>query len=266
MYQQGFITLTTDFGQYDPFVGIMKGIIHSINPDVIIHDLTHHIPSQDVPAADFLFSRSYFYFPENTVHVLVVDPGVGSGRRILAAECEGYRFVFPDNGILTSVLENAMNPEIVVVENKDYFLTDISNTFHGRDIFAPVAAHLSCGIPLCELGAKLKEKPKRVPRLQPVCLKNRIRGEVCYIDMFGNCWTNIDAALMPADVKRDDLHFRIMNRGLEGRVVSSYHEGTPHRELVALVNSFNVLEFSVNMGHAAADFMINRGDAVEIFW
>ncbi len=146
------ITLSTDFGLADPYAGIMKGVILSINPSVAIVDLTHCIDPQDTVSAAYMIESAYSYFPEKTVHVVVVDPGVGTGRAVIAAEASGRYFLAPDNGVLGLVLKSSSPAKIVRVENEEYFLTPVSRTFHGRDIFAPVAACISRGVPLERFG------------------------------------------------------------------------------------------------------------------
>src|SRR5881409_2733042 len=145
------ITLTTDFGLADPFVGIMKGVILGIAPNVRLVDVTHEIPSYDILEAAFLLDTAYRYFPPGTIHVIVVDPGVGSARRPIVAAANGHIFVTPDNGVLSCVLQSdptASAPSVHWINNRSLFLNSISQTFHGRDIFAPIAAHLACGTPI----------------------------------------------------------------------------------------------------------------------
>src|SRR6056297_2820002 len=140
------ITLTTDFGLRDEYVGLMKGVIKSINPMVPVVDLTHHIPPQNVRWAAHLIYYSFRYFPKGSIHVIVVDPGVGSSRQIKLIKSSGHLFLFPDNGLISKVFNKYKADEMWTVSNRAYFLRDISSTFHGRDIFAPVAAHLSMGV------------------------------------------------------------------------------------------------------------------------
>src|SRR6516165_11767148 len=151
------ITLTTDFGLSDPFVGIMKGVIFRIAPAAQIVDITHDIGSYDVLEGAFLIESSYRYFPAGTVHVVVVDPGVGSARRPIAASAHGHFFVAPDNGVLSGIFEN----EVYHIKNRSLFLDSVSQTFHGRDIFSPVAAHLAKGAPIESVGPRILDFLKR---------------------------------------------------------------------------------------------------------
>ena len=151
------ITLLTDFGLDDEYVGVMKGVIAGIHKDARIVDITHQIGPQDVVHGAFILAASFSFFPRGSIHVAVVDPGVGSTRRILAVETGGHRFLAPDNGLMERVLIGQANATIVSVENERYFLKPVSATFHGRDIFAPVSAHLAKGLPLHQLGPRIDQ-------------------------------------------------------------------------------------------------------------
>jgi len=152
------LTLLTDFGTEDAYVGMMKGVILSINPQAVIIDITHQIDPQDLIQAAYIIKSSYRYFPEGTVHLLVVDPGVGSDRAIVALEMMGHIFLAPDNGVLTLLMDEGETDSIVSVENTRYFLESVSRTFHGRDIFAPVGAHLCRGLDIKNLGSPLDQQ------------------------------------------------------------------------------------------------------------
>lgn len=188
------ITLTTDFGMEDGNVAVMKGVILGLNPDACIVDLTHDIPPQDIADAAYVLRRAHAYFPPGSVHVVVVDPGVGTERRPIAVKSAHAFYVAPDNGVLTYVLEELRNKgeemRIINLTNPAYWSPQVSNVFHGRDIFAPVAAHLSLGVEIDALGAEIDE----VVTLPPPRLEIRggkITGEVTHIDHFGNLLTNI---------------------------------------------------------------------------
>ena len=185
------ITLLTDFGTADGFVGVMKGVMLQIAPETVPIDITHDLPAQSIESAAFLNEWSYGYFPGGTVHLCVVDPGVGTGRRMMILEQAGHLFVAPDNGLLTPLLLGPEPRRIVSITNRKYWLDRVSATFHGRDIFSPVAAHLASGIPILEMGEAITDPvllPWRLPRL----LEDRVECQVVYIDRFGNLVTNLD--------------------------------------------------------------------------
>ncbi|MFH1136650.1 MAG: SAM-dependent chlorinase/fluorinase [Pseudomonadota bacterium] len=188
------ITLTTDFGLADNFVGVMKGVILKINGAAKLVDLTHEIRPFDLASAAFALGSAYRFFPDDTVHLAVVDPGVGSARSILAVRAAGQFFIAPDNGLLSSILEEAPGFEARRVEEPDFWIHPVSRTFQGRDIMAPVAAHLSLGVKLARLGP-LAEDIVRLPRPKVQSGPGRILGRVIYVDRFGNLITNIPEEL-----------------------------------------------------------------------
>src|SRR3989442_15159550 len=179
------ITLATDFGFSDWFVGTMKGVILGIAPRAAIVDITHEIPAGDIRAGAFALRASYRFFPKGTVHVVVVDPGVGSERKAIVVETDNYFFIGPDNGVLSWALAKERIKTIRALENEHYFLHPISGTFHGRDIFAPVAAHLASGVPTRKLGPVSKDF-MRLPWPEPKRARNRIEAKIVCIDRFGN--------------------------------------------------------------------------------
>ena len=185
------ITLLTDFGTSDYFVSAMKGVILSINPDARLVDITHEIPAQDIEAAAFTMLAAHSSFPSETIHVAVVDPGVGSARRAIVVVSGGQFFVGPDNGIFSYVCECERQARVFEITNKDYFREPVSSTFHGRDVFAPVAAALSTGIDPSEFGKQITN-PVLLPPLMPEKAKNgTIKARIIHIDRFGNCITNL---------------------------------------------------------------------------
>lgn len=190
-HQPCVITLMTDFGDQDAYVGIMKGVITEVNPRANIIDICHSIPPQDIFKGAYLLYTSYKYFPKGTIHVAVVDPGVGSKRNIVCVETRNYLFLTPDNGILGFIIQEERPKRIIRVTNNNYFLPAPSNTFHGRDVFAPVAAHLSLGIKPKQLGNATKQlEHLSIP--QPVRKNTRqLEGQIISIDHFGNLVTNI---------------------------------------------------------------------------
>ena len=173
----GVITLMTDFGASNHFVGVMKGVILNINPQVQIVDITHAVPPQDIHGAAFFINSAYRYFPAGTIHVVVVDPGVGSRRRAIICQTDTAYFVCPDNGVLSYILDNNTTPRVVALDNAVYWLSEISNTFHGRDIFAPVAAHLSRGISPSQFGSSannLVQLPIQIPQVAKTAIVGSI--------------------------------------------------------------------------------------------
>ena len=253
------ITLTTDFGSKDPYVGIMKGVILGINPDAHIIDLSHGIPSQDVMAGALVLGASVSYFPAGTIHVAVVDPGVGGNRRALLIESEKSYFIGPDNGIFSLVLGEKTLQQIVDLSNPAYHLRPTSATFHGRDIFAPIAAYLSLGIAAEDLGTPARDLA-RIP--WPAALKRdrSVEGEVIYIDGFGNLITNIRERDLPAAPSKLMVSLgSVVVRGL----VPSYAWGR-EGAYVALINSSALLEIALSQGSAQAASGAQIGDRVDV--
>ena len=196
MRRSWIITLLTDFGSQDAYAGIMKGVIAGINHRANIIDICHNIPPQDIFNGAYLLSTSYKYFPKGTIHVAVVDPGVGSQRDIVCVKIREHLFLVPDNGLLSFVVQEERPKSIVRVTNDRYFLPSFSNTFHGRDVFAPVAAYLSLGIKPRQLGSKINQlKQLDIPRPE-VKETGQLEGQIIYIDRFGNLITNITRALI----------------------------------------------------------------------
>ena len=255
------ITLMTDFGTSDHYVGVMKGVILNINPQAQIVDITHTIPPQDIQAAAFLIDSAYRYFPIGTIHVIVVDPGVGSERQAIACQTETAYFVCPDNGILTHILRNEEPIHTVAVENSAYFLPQVSNTFHGRDIFAPVAAHLSRGVPIDKLGSPVA-RPVQLPIPKPQGTDNTIVGQVIWIDSFGNLVTNISHEILGSLEERNRIFICAGSARID-HINRSYAESAVG-EALAIVGSFNRLEISINQGNAAQILGLKRGDRITI--
>lgn len=259
----GFITLTTDFGLADGFVGTMKGVIYTTNPDAVIIDISHQIGSQDVLATTFLFAASYRYFPQGAVHVVVVDPGVGSQRRAVAVETEKYYFVAPDNGVLTLALRQEKIIKSIELTNPEYFLDQVSDTFHGRDIFAPVAAHLSLGVEIEKLGNDAGEL-KEIHFPEPEVGRSGIKGHIIHIDKFGNLITDIQHELFNSVMS--DGQFSIKIAGIElGRISRSYAE-VAAGEVLAIFDSFGNLEIAASRGSAAEKLKARKGDSIEIVY
>lgn len=268
------ITLLTDFGIEDEYVGVMKGVILAINPAVTIVDLTHQIPPQDIIDAAYRIKSSYKYFPEKTVHLIVVDPGVGSGRPIIAIQSHGHYFLAPDNGILTPLLDEGGIESAVYVENSKYFLNSISKTFHGRDIFAPVAAYLSKGIgskkiKIMELGrpADIKKLVRLSVEKPVVGNKPKLSGIIVSIDHFGNLITNIDFAILEKFRAKfcscNEIKFSLDSKIVAG-LSKSYNSAKPQTPL-AIIGSRGYLEIAVNCGSAKDFFGVDKYDNIRVF-
>jgi S-adenosylmethionine hydrolase len=255
------ITLTTDFGVADSYVGAMKGVILTIAPGTAIVDISHTVPPQNIAAGAYVLSGAAPYFPAGTVHVAVVDPGVGTARKAIAVETDRSFLVGPDNGLLCPALQamgaleggtgRLFGARAVELTRDAYFRSPVSATFHGRDIFAPVAAHLVRSVPLGELGRPIDclECPAAPTLTQG---GDAVRGEIVYVDHFGNTITNLPEGLLPADPIVEAGARTI--RGLS----SSYRSGP----LVALVGSSGFLEIAMQDGNAAAELGLRVGDQV----
>jgi len=261
------ITLTTDFGNNDEYVGIMKGVILSLNPSALIVDITHHIDPQDLVQAAYTIYSSYRYFPQGTVHAIVVDPTVGSKRKIIAFKIMEHIFLAPDNGILTLLINEGNIHSIASIDNTSYFLDPVSRTFHGRDIFAPVSAHLSMGVPIKKLGTPVAQKKLIcLSVLEPYFSDNgELVGSIISIDHFGNLITNINLNdLEKIDLTDPGKKFCI-NVGLDkiNGLSPNYCSAIPGHPL-AIIGSRGYLEISVNGGNAANHFIVEKGDVVRI--
>jgi S-adenosylmethionine hydrolase len=254
------VTLTTDFGSKDWFVGVMKAVILGINPQAALVDITHEVAAGDIRAGAFALTASCVFFPKGTVHVAVIDPGVGSQRRAIAVETADYCFVGPDNGVLSWALAKTKVKAIHVLQNEQYFLRDISRTFHGRDIFAPVAAHLSCGTPISKLGPRVKDL-NRIPWPQSSRTRSRADGEVVYLDQFGNAITNIAGESIADWLNRQPL---VYLRGKRVCRVGSYYWSVSKGVPIAVVGSTGFLEIAINGGNAARQYGIRIGDSVTV--
>jgi len=246
MNSSPIISLLTDFGLEDGYIGAMHGVIYRICPQAKIVDLSHGIAPQDVRAGAFLLSAHARYFPPGTVHVAVVDPGVGSERRILLARDANYFYLAPDNGLL-SFLAKKNGVEFFFANNPKYWLPDLSSTFHGRDIFAPLAAYLANGVAVETMFAPTSDIV-RLPAIRPQVRPEAIQGRVMYVDHFGNLVTNIAATDLPQDAA--DWHVWAGNVEI-GPLVSHY-SAKKRGKLLATVGSFGFIEIAVNQGSAAA--------------
>jgi len=273
------LTLTTDFGQADPYLAIMKGTILSIHPQVQLVDISHEIEPQDVAQAAFVIGTSYRYFPKGTVHLIVVDPGVGSHRRPIALATPEAYFVAPDNGLLSYILAEAgANPppgaqawagermpslylwalpqplQAITLNNPRFWRQPLSATFHGRDIFAPVAAHLSKGTPLNELGEPIPSLLAFPPPRPEVMPDGSLLGHIVHVDHFGNLISDVTED----DLKSTKLTVEAGERHIEG-LSRSYSEGG---ELLAIIGSSGRLEIAASNGSAAQALQLGKGDTI----
>lgn len=254
------ITLLTDFGTVDYYVGAVKGAILSTNPLAVIADITHEIPPQDLEAAAFTLLASYRTFPAGTIHVVVVDPGVGSARRPIILSAGKQFFVGPDNGIFTYIYDREPSHEAFHITAAEYFRHPPSSTFHGRDVFAPVAAALSNGARPQQFGPLINDEVRLAKSLNPVVQKDgSVEGRVIHIDRFGNCITNITPDFLDSEKQATLLLKRIVIRTF--RDFYSDDAGSPS-ELFAIWGSAGFLEISVNGGSAADVLRVKRGDKV----
>jgi hypothetical protein len=267
---KAIITLTTDFGTDDAYVAAMKGVILEINPDAILVDLSHSIEPQNISQAAFVFSNAYTYFPQDTVHLVVVDPGVGSLRRAIILETNNAIFVAPDNGVLSYVIQASVKkrfskpalmklpPELQAFEitNSKFWRHPVSSTFHGRDIFAPVAAHVSLGKPLNDLGQAIASV-NVFPLPQPHAVAGgNLVGHILHIDHFGNLITDITSEDLPSGAYSIDV---------AGHQISSLSQSYDQaQELLALIGSSGRLEIALKGGSAARLLGSKVGDELRI--
>ncbi|MFP7753960.1 S-adenosyl-l-methionine hydroxide adenosyltransferase family protein [Thermodesulfobacteriota bacterium B35] len=255
------ITLTTDFGLQDPYVGQMKGAILKRNVTARIIDLTHGIPPHDVLTAALTLRTSYSYFPDGTIHLVVVDPGVGSQRSILAATGDGHLFIAPDNGILSLLAADNRLKHVHRVENRTLFPSEVSCTFHGRDIMAPVAAALAAGMPLNRVGPEVSFADcERLDLPRPRISAQGIEGQVLHIDRFGNVRTTITTALLS---RFQPGSFACIEIGGERiNTIATTYSQCPPGDLIAVIDSSGYLEIAVNKGSAAEVTGCGPGDPV----
>ncbi len=274
---QPVITLTSDFGVRDSYVGCMKGVMLRICPHATLVDITHAIPPQDIVAATFVLQTFLAYFPRDTVHVVVVDPGVGTQRRPIALATPQARFVGPDNGLFGQVWQDARREggasaaRAVVLDCPDYWLPEVSATFHGRDIFSPVAAHLAGGVALEALGTPIDDVTP-APFNEPMWERSaRLAGEVIYVDHFGNCITNITVQHLHRLLPKQELSLAVVGMMHAGQtrgmltlpILRAYADAQPG-EALALIGSSQRLEICIRNGNASSTLGIGPGSVVQI--
>ncbi len=264
------ITLLTDFGLSDAYVGMMKGVILTLNHDAKIVDICHQVESHNIVQAGFIVSTSYRYFPDGTIHLVVVDPGVGTERRAVILKTTKATFVAPDNGVLSYIIDEALGSDeeglsqrrlgggirAVSISNPRFWLSPLSSTFHGRDIFAPVAAHLSLGVPIQEFGEAI-DSLITFPILRPQIDEDGVlTGHILHIDRFGNLITDVRRE----DISSEDITIELSGNQNEG-LSKSYAEG---KELLAIIGSSERLEVSLRNGSAASSLGVRIGDRIRI--
>lgn len=261
MNKQPLLTLLSDFGNRDEYVGVMKGVINKINPNVKIIDISHNIPPHSIAAARFCLMSAYDYFPQGAIHIAVVDPGVGGGRQAIALELVNGFLVGPDNGLFSGIIsQNDVITAVELTNNNYWYDYTPSNTFHGRDIFAPVGAHIANGIMLQELGTLID--PTTLVDLnlnQCTYYTDKIVGCIQYIDRFGNLITNISSTYL----KNKSWCVRI------GSVrINSYRTYTEVylREILALIGSHGWVEIAVNQGNAQLQLQVELGRKISVEW
>lgn len=257
------ISLTTDFGNQDGFVGTMKGVIWGIAPQAQIADISHEIPPQDIRSGAIALWRAAPYFPPGSVHIAVIDPGVGTDRRPIAARLGSQFYVCPDNGLLTPLLEDAQQAglpvEIIHLNQPRYWLEKVYTTFHGRDIFAPCGAHLAAGVPLEALGTPLQDVLRR-PLPRPQKTRQGWLASVLLIDIFGNCTLNLPVSAIP-DLTRARLHLP-GGQEIHG-ILPSYGFAQPG-DLTAVTDSEGFIEVAVVNGSAARTLQLALDDSVTV--
>jgi S-adenosylmethionine hydrolase len=258
------IVLLSDFGWKDGYAGILKGVIWTIAPGVEISDLTHEIAPQDILQGALTLGRSVPYFPAGTIFLAVVDPGVGTSRRAIAAHIAEHYYVAPDNGLITLPLDEALRRgqpvEVVHLNRPQYWLPAISNVFHGRDIFAPVAAAVANNVPLADLGDRIRD-PLRLKLPLPVRIEGGWRGEIIHIDSFGNLATNLRSEHLQG---RGQIEVHVGPESIR-RQVQAFGEGAPG-QLVTLIDSSGALAVSAVNSSAERHLAAHIGDPVEIWF
>lgn len=258
------ITLTTDFGLTEHYVGAMKGVIYNINPSAQLVDITNAVQSFDILDGAIAISQAYSYFPKDTVHVVVVDPGVGGPRRPILASVGQYLFVAPDNGVLSLVFEREERVTVRHITSEYYFQQPVSQTFHGRDVFAPVAAYLSKGVDTAKFGEEITDFVRFAAPRPKASAANAWKGLVLKTDKFGNLITNITPRDIPQIFDGSSNAFKItVGKAEVSKLCSSYAEGA-QGELFAILGSAGFLEISANKGAASRLAGADKGSEVAV--
>jgi S-adenosylmethionine hydrolase len=255
------ITLLTDFGLKDAYVASMKGVILKINSECTLVDITHQVNPHDIQEGAFTLANAYSTYPKGTIHLAVVDPGVGGPRKPILFVTNNYFFVGPDNGLFAIALRDEVVIKAVLLKNQKFFLSNVSSTFHGRDIFAPVAAHLSLGLKPERLGPAVRSW-SAISLPKPIRKQGKLVGEVIHIDSFGNLVSNIDAEELRRFSKGRPFLIRIGKRTLMG-MKEGYWEGKREQPM-ALFGSGGFLEISIREGNAQKLLKVRRGNPIQI--
>lgn len=261
------IVLLTDFGNEDNFVGIMKGVIKKISPTSDVIDLTHSINPQNLKQAAFILSVSVKYFPQNTIFISIVDPGVGSSRNSIAVKTKDYTFISPDNGTLSYVMQQYTPLGVYSITNSDFFLSQVSATFHGRDIYAPLAAHLANGLDIEKVGERISPI-SLITLSEPKCFidnQNIWHGEVMHIDRFGNIMTSLKAKTMNIEAthfSKQDLNWIFETGNIQIRYLSQTFSDVNVGNFLAYVGSFGYIEIGKRDGSASDILQLNHGDNI----
>ncbi len=257
--KNSIITLLTDFGTKDHYVASMKGVILSINPRVTLIDITHEVHPHDIQEGAFILANSYSCFPKGTIHLSVVDPGVGGIRNPILLVTQKYFFVGPDNGLFTLISQREKVKQAVVLTNKKYFLLEVSSSFHGRDLFAPVAAHLSTGVAPSTFGERTDHWVE-LALGKPELRGDRLIGEVIHIDTFGNLVSNIDEKTLFRFMKDRPLVIHAGRKIIHG--LKKRYEEEEKGKPIAILGSGGFLEISIREGSAQEFLKFKRGDQI----
>jgi S-adenosylmethionine hydrolase len=255
------ITLLTDFGLKDPYVASMKGVILAINPQCTQVDITHQVNSHDIKEGAFILGQAYSNFPKGTIHLSVIDPGVGGARKPILIVTKNYFFVGPDNGLFTIALRRERVKQAVILTNQKFFLSKISSTFHGRDIFAPVAAYLSMGVKPESFGRAIKSWHE-ISFPDPAMKQGKLIGEIVHVDTFGNLVSNIDRKGLLQFSNGRPFVINIAKRAMRG-LKKGYWEGRKG-EPMALIGSAGFLEISIREGNAQKILKVKRGNNITV--
>jgi S-adenosylmethionine hydrolase len=264
MAEPRVVTFTTDFGMQDPFVGIMHGVVLNIHPETTVVDVSHAVPSYDVLDGAWTIAQAYRFFPPRTVHVVVVDPGVGSARRPILAETDDYIFVAPDNGVLSLVEARETRFTVRHITADRYFLQPVSQTFHGRDIFSPVAGWLSVGVAPADFGPEIADYVRlQFPAVEHVA-SNSLRGAVLRVDKFGNLITNLSELHITPLLGPTPPRFEVLIAGASiKRIAHSYADGG-EEEVLAILGSSGYLEIAATQASAAQKLQAGVGTPVGV--
>lgn len=259
------ITLTTDFGLYDHYVGVLKGVILNINPDINIIDLSHEINPFDIVEAAFKIECAYRYFPTRSIHLVVIDPGVGSDRRAICVTGENHYFIAPDNGVLSWIMNTANISRVYEINAAHYFLEKVSKTFHARDIFAPCAAYLSRTMDASTLGDEITDYKKfKLPEAEKVGDKT-FTGKIISIDRFGNCISNIHEELLESVLEEaDNSKFQINLGKIAISGLSDSYDASEKGKPLAIFGNAGYLEIALNKGSAARELKIRKNMDITI--